>query len=126
MKKADNIFVRAKAYRKQHPRTSFQDAIKKVSGKRKVSGTPKVSGVKKRKVSGTPKVKVASASQKKAIGSLGTVSGFSKAKSLQSKIDRLETKRASESRKVYKDIIQLEINAKERQLAALMSKLNRA
>ncbi len=38
-KKADNIFVRAKAYRKLHPRTSFQDAIQKVKGK-------KVSGVK--------------------------------------------------------------------------------
>ena len=49
MKKADNIFVRAKAYVKEHPRTSFQVAIQKVKGK-------KVSGIKakpKAKVSGS-------------------------------------------------------------------------
>jgi hypothetical protein len=32
---AENIFKRAKEYRTKHPRTSFQDAIKKVSGVKK-------------------------------------------------------------------------------------------
>lgn len=40
-KKTGNIFSKAAAYRKDHPRTSFQDAIKKVSGK-------KVGAVKKK------------------------------------------------------------------------------
>src|ERR1035437_2201265 len=57
---ANNIFQRAKAYCKAHPRTSYQDAIKKVSGvgKRKPSvkgPTTKTSSTRKIKVKIKPK-----------------------------------------------------------------------
>jgi hypothetical protein len=68
-KKADNIFVRAKAYVKEHPRTSFQDDIQKVKGKisgvtiRKKAGLRKTAtkpkrkqAVKRPRITGTVKV----------------------------------------------------------------------
>jgi len=67
MAKSDNIFVRAKAYQKLHPRTPWAECIQKVKGKKSVSGTKKktvgsVSGMRKRKrVSG---VKVGSSAPK--------------------------------------------------------------
>ena len=43
---ATNVFTKAKAYCKKHPRTSFQEAIQIVSGKKKKVA---VSGVKRKK-----------------------------------------------------------------------------
>lgn len=129
MKKSDNIFVRAKKYRAAHPRTSFQDAIKKVSGvkkasvtKRKVSGAKKVSGVKKvagpkRKVVSGVKAKVAVRGVRKA-----SVSGMSQASKLIKDIERLELKRKNEQRREMKDFIQLQINATHDKLDALKRK----
>lgn len=42
---ASDTFQRAKAYRKKHPRTSWQDCVKAVSGKKKAA--PKKVGAKK-------------------------------------------------------------------------------
>jgi hypothetical protein len=129
MKKSDNIFVRAAKYRKEHPRTSFQDAIKKVSGTKKVSGVKKVSGTKK-KVSGPKKVagpkKRAVSGVKAKVAVRGTrkasVSGVVQANKLIKDIERLELKRKNEQRREMKDFIQLQINATHDKLDALKRK----
>lgn len=56
-KKTDNVFSRAKAYRAEHPRVSFQDAIQRVKGK-KVSGTVKRTAPKKAKVQGVKRPRI--------------------------------------------------------------------
>lgn len=120
MKKADNFFVRVKKYRKEHPRATQQQAMKALKGKkastvkkRKVSGVKAVGSVKrKRRVAGV----TASA---KVSGRSASVTGIAKAKSLVADIDRLEAKRARETKRELKDIIQLEINAKHDKLDAI-------
>jgi hypothetical protein len=124
MKKSDNIFVRAKAYVKEHPRTSFQDAIKKVAGK-KVSGPGKVSGVKKtvKKVSvkkrpravgaSVSSVRVGSSNSVKAINSL------TRAKEIKRNIDKLEKERALLKDRELKDIYSLAINKEHKKLNAV-------
>lgn len=120
MKKADNFFVRVKKYRKEHPRASQQQAMKALKGKKSVSGTKrKVAGTKavtgtkrKRRVSGV-------AASAKIIGKRTTVSGIDRAKAIVRDIDRLEAKRARETKRELKDIIQLAINAKHDKLDAL-------
>lgn len=125
-RKKDNLFSRAKAYVVDHPRTTYQEAIQKLSGK-KVSGTKKVSGVKKSvgKVTGKPKVagtrkriaggaRVASTNGQKS--TLGRLTGIPKAEALLRDIDRLERKRAKVTHKELRDIIQLEINSKHHAL----------
>lgn len=124
----NNVFKKASDYRKQHPRTSFQDAIKKVSGT-KVSGTKKIGAVKK-KVSGTRKmgsVKTKmSGTPKRKVSGTGAIGGFAKARAISGKIGSLETKRKKLTKKIERDIIQLEINAEHRKLDALMRQLKRA
>lgn len=120
MSKSDNIFVRAKRYVKDHPRTSFQDAIKIVAKKKTVSGVKKkkVSGIKK-SVSGVRKTvslkrsvkrRVSGTVKRSGLGST-TIGSVERARSLVRDIDRLERKRAREKSRELRDIIQLEINS---------------
>lgn len=113
-KKADNIFVRAKAYVKDHPRTSFQDAIQKVKGK-KVSGTKpkaKVAGTKRPRTTSPAKV----ASTRPRIHHTGAIA---KAKKIVADIDKLERERKALKNREMKDIYALEINKLHRQLKTL-------
>lgn len=119
MRKADNIFVKAKAYRKEHPRISFQDAIKKVSGK-KVSGAKKITGAKKVKVAGTRKrttkpAKVGT-SRPAANKSIGRID---KGHALVKQIDQLERKRKAIKNKELRDIYAFEINGIHKRLNQL-------
>lgn len=120
MAKSDNIFVRAKAYVKVHPRTSFQDAIQIVS-KKKISGTKKkVSGVK-RKVSGTKKVAGTVKRKRTTTHLVHSTSApkhtiIERGKALIRQIDKLELQRKNEKNRDMKDIIQVEINKCHRKL----------
>lgn len=128
---AENIFKKAKAYVKAHPRTSFQDAIQKVKGKGKVSGVKKrkVAGVRKTAVSGVKRkpvakktavrnvtVKVGRVAGTKRVGAIGAIAKGTK---LVNEINRLEKKRAAVTNKELRDIVQLQINANHRKLDSL-------
>ncbi len=113
-KKADNIFVQAKAYVKEHPRTSFQDAIKKVAGK-KVSGTKpkaKVAGTRPR----TSKPKHVATTRVAKHHAGGRID---RAKKILSHIDKLERERSAIKNREMKDIYALEINDLHKKLKAL-------
>lgn len=53
MAKKDNVFVKAKAYQRNHPRTAWQDCIKAVSGKRKKRKVGSVAKKKKYRQTGS-------------------------------------------------------------------------
>lgn len=131
MSKSDNIFVRAKRYVKEHPRTSFQDAIKIVAKKKTVSGVKKrkVSGVKK-SASGVKKVgaikrtvkrRVSGTVKRAGLGS-SSMGSVERARALVRDIDRLERKRAREKSREMRDIIQLEINSHHDKLDRIKKK----
>lgn len=110
-----NVFKKAAEYRKLHPRTSFQDAIKKVSGK-KVSGTKKktvkVTGVKKTKKA-VARPAVAAKTVNVRVGKIGAIA---KAEKLVKEINALEAKRKKIAGRELRDIYALAINAKHREL----------
>lgn len=123
MKKADNIFVRAKAYRKEHPRTSFQDAIKKVAGK-------KVSGAKPaKKIAGKPVKSSVAGTRKRRTepARVATSRGYAKrtgtrlerAKEITGQINKLEGERSAVKSRDMKDIYAAEINGLHKKLDAL-------
>lgn len=118
--KSENIFVRAKAYQKLHPRTAWAECIQKVKGK-KVSGTRKVAGTKK--VGAAPKKRTRITGTKsilsKVTGPKKTISGIARANKLIRDIARLELKRKSMKAKELKDIVQMEINACHDKLDAI-------
>lgn len=134
----ENIFVKAKAYHKKHPRTSWAECIQKVKGKKSVSGVKrktvgaakKVSGPKKRIASAThrttPKRKAAApkVSAKRVsvhIGKIGAVGG--KAIRIAKEIERLEVQRKAIKGKILRDINARIINAKHRELNAVKSQI---
>jgi hypothetical protein len=135
---ASDIFTRAKEYRAKHPRTPWQDCVKKVAGK-KVSGAKKtkakaktakpaskvvsvrVSGVKKRKAA-TPGRKVVSV---RVSGVKKSQTPMQRAQKIINNIDRLEAKRAAQPNKQMKDVVQLIINAEHKKLNSLMSTLKK-
>lgn len=106
---SENIFKRAKAYQKLHPRTSWPECIQKVKGK-KVSGSkPKV------KVSGVPK-KRRSRINTHLVGSTRTTvrsveSRIQKGTKILKKIESLEAKAKDVSNKDLKHLYYAEINA---------------
>lgn len=110
MAKTENIFVRAKAYQKQHPRTPWAECIQKVKGK-KVSGVKrtvkaKVAGVKKRRPrTNTHPV----ASSRHPVRS--AESRIQKGTKILRKIDALEAKAKEVSNKDLKHLYYAEINA---------------
>src|ERR1700684_1585832 len=108
MKKADNIFVRAKAYRKEHPRTSFQDAIKKVAGK-KVSGPVKKRAAASKKTAVTPgRTRSAVSGTRKRVTAKKVASSTPKISKKEEllraymRIDEYETQLKNEKRAAYK------------------------
>lgn len=112
--KSENIFVRAKAYQKLHPRTAWADCIQKVKGKKTVGGVKKktvgsAAPKKRKRIAGT---KIAATTRK-----IGTkvgkpaISGLQKASKLVADIARLEKKRKALKSRELRDIVQLEINA---------------
>lgn len=122
---AENIFKKASAYRRQHPRVSFQDAIKKVSGIRKVSGSKKVSGVKKKAklpISSNLKSKRRISAVRDS-SKLGAISGIGKAEKINADIIKLEAKRKKVVGKEMRDIVQLAINKRHKQLDAIKRQL---
>jgi hypothetical protein len=123
-KRADNIFVRAKAYRDLHPRISFQDAIQRVKGGRAIKGT-KPARVVKAKVTGTRKRKVVvekiystNPGRRLAIN-VGIVARGQK---IINEIERLERERAKHSDKTTKDFFALAINKEHEKLRNLSTK----
>jgi hypothetical protein len=119
--KKDNIFVKAKAYHKLHPKTAWADCIQKVKGK-KVSGTKKkVSGSVKKKISAPAKV---GAKRKRIPVASSRVSSPKKStlqqgRVLVRRIEVLELKRKQEKARELKDLLQLEINACHDRLDAI-------
>lgn len=111
----ENIFKKAKAYVKLHPRTSFQDAIQKVKGKKTVSGVrKKVSGTKR---VASPAKRIAApkavTGKKRSVGKIGAVSH---AKKLMNDIAKMEKDRAKETSREMRDIYALAINKKHKDL----------
>jgi hypothetical protein len=108
--KKNNIFVKAKAYQKLHPKTDWATCIQKCKGKC-VTGThkkiaspavAKVGKVRKRTSTGTVK-RIAVPGKK--------TSSLQKGRVLVNRIKTLETKRKMEKARELKDLIQIEINA---------------
>lgn len=112
---AGNLFSRAKQYTKDHPRTSYQDAIKKLSGK-KVSGVKKAAPAKKRKVhSVTGNTKVSGTKTKRE----GVNDLVMKAKKIIARIETMERDRAKEKDKDLRDVYSIAINAEHKKLRNL-------
>ncbi len=103
-----NVFTRAKAILKAHPRKKWQECIQAASKGSAVSGVKKrVAGVKKKTtVSGVRKRKVGALPVKRA-----TVGRIGKASAIIGKIDTYEAKYAKEKNKLKKKFIAMEINA---------------
>lgn len=121
MAKKDNIFKRAKAYRAEHPRVSFQDAIQRVKGK--ISAPKKVSGTTTK-----PKtIRTRKAAKPVHVSSSRTVSSYKtdwikKAQAILTKIDKMEAKRTKHKSKEMKDIYAIAINAEHHKLKQLQQK----
>lgn len=132
MKKGDNIFVRAKAYVKAHPRTSFQDAIQKVKGKKAVAGVEAKKAVGKVKAKAVGKVKAAPKRKRRVAGVIassnparrtaGTVCGLGKAIGLENDIMKMENIRAKAKTRELRDLVQIKINKAHAQLKALQKR----
>ena len=113
MAKSENIFVKAKAYQKLHPRTPWPECIQKCKGKKAVTGTKK-----RVSVAGKKKAAPAKRTVKHTVGKATTrkVSHHkagahtAKAEAIWRDIERLELKRQGLKAKELKDICQLEIN----------------
>lgn len=127
---AVNIFKKAAAYRKAHPRTSFQDAIQKVKGG-KVSGTKKkkaVAGAKPKRKAAAPKrtavkrvtVNVGRVAPKPVSRIAGTQT---KAMKIAKEIEALEQKRKGLKGAEVRDINARTINAKHRELNRLKQQI---
>lgn len=120
----ENIFKKAKAYVKLHPRTSFQDAIQKVKGTKKST----VSGTKPKKKTVTTKtVKKATIGAIKRHTSPKKInSAYTHGTKILGQIDKLEAdlKRAKGNDK--KTFIKIAINAKHDELDAVKRKLKSA
>lgn len=111
MVKADNIFVRAKAYVKAHPRTSFQDAIQKVKGKAKVSGVKRKTKapVVRKAIKRVSKVIKAVRPAKTRFEVVGKTP-YNAAMSLLKEIEKLEKKYKKAKTKAEKDVLAFLIN----------------
>jgi hypothetical protein len=128
---ANDIFTRAKEYRKAHPRTSGQDAIQKVKGK-KVSGAKKPV---KRAIAAKPAkpAKAKKAAPRKVINvrvgkvakAAPRVTPLARAQKIINTIDKLEAKRSAQPNKYMKDVVQLVINAEHKKLDSLMRTLKK-
>ena len=105
MGKTDNIFSRAKRYVQEHPRTSFQDAIQKVKGKKRVAGKTLAGPKVKRHPKSTTAKRVAAPKVHRAKG--GTIA---RAKQILKSIEKLEAQRTAIKNKELRDIYALEIN----------------
>jgi hypothetical protein len=131
--KADNIFVRAKAYVKAHPRTSFQDAIQKVKGKKTVSGVKRKAATVSKPTARKPKKETVTKTTRvtatvgKAIGRIGSVNSAEKAGlKLLANINRLTVKLRTTKGTDAKNFIKRLINAEHDKLDSLNKKLKRA
>lgn len=95
---ANNLFKRAKAYSKAHPRTTYQEAIKLLSKKGKKTATKKKPAAKKktavRKKTATKKTAVRKTTSVKRTGHLGAVNGIASKEfqALTSKIRKWQDK----------------------------------
>lgn len=131
--KSDNIFVRAKAYVKAHPRTSFQDAIQKVKGKKTVSGVKRKSSAKAKVATRKPKKETVTKTTRvtatvgRAVGRIGSVNGTEKTGlKLLNNINRLTVKLKTTKGADARNFIKRLINAEHDKLDLLTKKLKRA
>jgi hypothetical protein len=119
---AVNIFKKAKAYVKAHPRTSFQDAIQKVKGGKSVSGVKRkkaVTGTKRKAVTGTKRKRVTGVKVASSVGRVGATDPIKKGKAIVGKIDSLTQQRAKEKNKEMKLLLAYAINAEHDKLDKL-------
>jgi|SRR5579859_528181 len=118
MAKSENIFVKAKAYQKLHPRTPWAECIQKVKGKHKVSGAkPKAA------VSGPKRKKRARVAAKPVGSSRVTVRSvktrIQRGVQILKEIDKLEAKAKEVSNKDLKHLYYAEINTLHKKLVNL-------
>lgn len=120
MAKTENIFVKAKAYQKLHPRTAWADCIQKVKGKGKVSGTKK----KNSRLTDAPVRKKRARKAAVRVGdSRPTIarvnSKIKRGEKLLKEIDKLEAKAKEVSNKDMKHLYYREINDLHKKLDQL-------
>lgn len=115
--KKDNIFVRAKAYQKDHPRTAWAECIQKVKGK-KVSGSVTGAKAKRKRVTG---IRVASTVGKAVVkrSPVTKTDLIKKAAAIVKDIEKLEVERKLLKSREMRDIYSLQINRQHDKLDAL-------
>jgi hypothetical protein len=149
MAKKQTFMSRVKAYRKEHPRCSQVDAMKKLAGKKVGTtvkatkrvpsgykrgnstgpsqvhtGTLTISGTRKRKAA--PKArKITGTAPARKISTSHTENVIKLAKLIGSKIDRMENQYKAEKTKDVKHIIALAINAEHAKLNRLKTQLKK-
>ena len=118
MAKSENIFVRAKAYQKMHPRTAWAECIQKVKGKKSVSGA-----VKSKSVSGTRKKRTRISTHpvisSRSVSTRAVLTRIAKGRALLNEIDKLEAKCKEIKNRDLKDLYYIEINSLHRKLKNL-------
>ena len=123
---SDNIFSRAKAYVKAHPRTTFQEAIQKVKGKKiagvktKAKAPARVAGTRKR-VQAKPQLIARTAAMHKG----GSIGALKQSQAIINNIDKMERERAKMKSKELKDISALLINAEHKKLKNIAAKIRK-
>jgi hypothetical protein len=125
MKKTENIFVKAKAYQKLHPRTAWAECIQKCKGKKAVSGARPAKVAGKPKVAGTKRAKRPRTSSHPVVSTKTMTnhahSRIKRGTELLKEIDRLEAKAKEVVNKDLKHIYYAEINS----LHARLNKLKK-